>query len=304
MSMDNNAKIIRTLCFVPAHIPERILEMADHGMDGLCLDLEDLTPLGDKGEARRIFREVAKQLTERGTTVFARTNGLTDGAAADDLEAIVCPELHCVSIPKVNRPEEVTEFCSLLAEAEASHGLPDGYTLVRPIIETAMGVVRAYEIAAASPRIAYMGGVAGGFWGDISSSLGYIPTPGGEESRYVRSKVLVDVRAAGVPFPIGGGMTSRHDVETARAFAIENRNLGYNGVHCPSPAEVIEAVNEVFTPTMDDIDRWLELMPQLEQAEAEGITATQIGNVTVDLAGLVRVRQQLDLARRVGLIKE
>jgi hypothetical protein len=45
-------------------------------------------------------------------------------------------------------------------------------------------------------------------------------------------------------------------------------------------------------------------MPQLEQAEAEGITATQIGNVTVDLAGLVRVRQQLDLARRVGLIKE
>jgi hypothetical protein len=33
-------------------------------------------------------------------------------------------------------------------------------------------------------------------------------------------------------------------------------------------------------------------------------TATQIGSVTVDLAGLVRVRQQLDLARRVGLIKD
>lgn len=302
--MDNNAKIIRSLCFVPAHIPERILEMADNGMDGLCLDLEDLTPLGDKDEARRIFHEVAKQLSERGTTVFARTNGLADGAAAADLEAIVCPELHCVSIPKVNRPEEVTEFCGLLAEVETRKGLSDGYTLVRPIIETAMGVTRAFEIAAASPRVAYMGGVAGGWWGDLSSSLGYIPTPGGEESRYVRSKVLVDVRAAGVPFPIGGGMTSRHDVETARAFAVENRNLGYNGVHCPGAAAVVEAVNEVFTPTMEDIERWLELMPQLQQAEAEGITATQIGSVTVDLAGLVRVRQQLDLARRVGLIKD
>jgi citrate lyase subunit beta/citryl-CoA lyase len=302
--MDNNAKIIRSLCFVPAHIPERILEMADNGMDGLCLDLEDLTPLGDKEEARRIFPAVAKQLHGRGTTVFARTNGLADGAAAADLDAIVCAELHCVSIPKVNRPEEVTEFCDLLAEVEARKGLPDGYTLVRPIIETATGVIRAFDIAAASPRVTYMGGVAGGWWGDLSSSLGYIPTPGGEESRYVRSKVLVDVRAAGVPFPIGGGMTSQHDVDTARAFAVDNRNLGYNGVHCPSAAGVVEAVNDVFTPAIDDVERWLELMPQLEAAEADGITATQIGSVTVDLAGLVRVRQQLDLARRVGLIKD
>jgi citrate lyase beta subunit len=67
---------------------------------------------------------------------------------------------------------------------------------------------------------------------------------------------------------------------------------------------VVEAVNDVFTPAIDDVERWLELMPQLEAAEADGITATQIGSVTVDLAGLVRVRQQLDLARRVGLIKD
>jgi citrate lyase subunit beta / citryl-CoA lyase len=302
--MDNNARIIRSLCFVPAHIPERILDVAANGMDAICLDLEDLTPLPDKAEARRIFPAMAKTLHQRGTTVFARTNGLAGGAAAADLEALVGAELHCVSIPKVNRPEEVTEFCAVLSEVEAGKGLPDGYTLVRPIIETAMGVRRAFEIAVASPRVAYMGGVAGGWWGDLSSSLGYVPTPMGEETRYVRSKVLVDVRAAGVPFPIGGGMTARHDVDTARAFAVENRNLGYNGVHCPGTAAVVEAVNEVFTPAIEEVERWLALMPQLEQAERDGITATQIGDVTVDLAGLVRVRQQLDLARRVGLIKD
>jgi citrate lyase subunit beta/citryl-CoA lyase len=302
--MDNPAGIIRSLVFVPAHDAERIRQVAANGMDAICLDLEDLTPRPDKEAARRLFPSIASELVALGTTVFARTNGLAGGAAAADLEAIVCPELHCVSIPKTEGPDEVTEFCAILAEVEARKGLPDGYTLVRPIIETAMGVRCAFEIAAASPRVTYMGGVAGGWWGDLSSSLGYIPTPTGEETGYVRSKVLVDVRAAGVPFPIGGGMTSSSEVDVARAFALENKQLGYNGVHCPAGAAVVAAVNEVFTPTAEEIEGWLRLIPELEQAEREGITATRVGGTTLDLAGLVKVRQQLDLARRLGLIRD
>jgi citrate lyase subunit beta/citryl-CoA lyase len=302
--MDNPARIIRSLVFVPAHDAERIRQAAANGMDAICLDLEDLTPRPDKQAARRLFPSIASELAGLGTTVFARTNGLAGGAAAADLEAIVCPELHCVSIPKAEGAGEVSEFCAILAEVEASKGLPDGYTLVRPIIETAIGVRCAFEIASASSRVAYMGGVAGGWWGDLSSSLGYIPTPTGEETRYVRSKVLVDVRAAGVPFPIGGGMTSSSEVDDARAFALENKQLGYNGVHCSAGAAVVAAVNEVFTPTAEEIEGWLRLIPELEQAEREGVTATRIGSTTLDLAGLAKVRQQLDLARRLGLISE
>ena len=302
--MDNRARIIRSLVFVAAHDPDRIRTAAAHGADAVCLDLEDLTPRPHKAEARRLFASIAGELTEGGTTVFARTNAVAGGDAAADLEAIVCPELHCVSIPKTNAAGEVTEFCAILGEVEARKGLPEGYTLVRPIIETAMGVRCAFEIASASPRVAYMGGVAGGWWGDLSSSLGYIPTPTGEETRYVRSKVLVDVRAAGVPYPIGGGVTSSSDVDVARAFAVENKQLGYNGVHCAATAAVVAAVNDVFTPTAGEIDGWLRLMPQLEQAEREGITAARIGATTVDLAGLVKVRQQLDLARRLGVLRD
>jgi hypothetical protein len=46
-----------------------------------------------------------------------------------------------------------------------------------------MGVRCAFEIASASPRLADMSGVAGGWWGDLGSSLGYLPTPTGEETR-------------------------------------------------------------------------------------------------------------------------
>src|ERR671910_529578 len=103
--------------------------------------------------------------------VFVRTNGLADGMAAADLEAVVSPDVHCVSLPKAEQAAEVVEFDSLLGAAEARKGVPFGSTRIRPVVETAMGVKNAYEIAADSPRVAYMGGVSGGTWGDLGASL-------------------------------------------------------------------------------------------------------------------------------------
>ena len=65
-----------------------------------------------------------------------------------------------------------------MTAAEGLKDLPLGYTLVRPVIETAMGVKNAYEIAAASPRVAYMGGVSGSMWGDLGASIGYTTEEG------------------------------------------------------------------------------------------------------------------------------
>src|SRR4029079_17188179 len=181
-------------------------------------------------------------------------------------------------------------------------GVEPGNVLVRPIIETAPGVRNAYEIAAASPRIAYMGGVSGGWWGDLSSALGYVPTRDGRETFYVRSKVLVDVRAAGVPFPIGGGTLGSSDPEDVRAYALEHRTLGYEGFHCAPTEAAVHIVNDVFTPTRAEVDGWLAVLPALEQAERDGLTAIELAGVFYALAGLAKVRRGLALARRAGVI--
>jgi citrate lyase subunit beta/citryl-CoA lyase len=299
--VDTAARVIRSLAFVPAHDADRILTAARAGMDGLCLDLEDLTPLAEKAEARRIFPDVARQLAALGVTVFARTNSIAGGMGRSDLEAVVVPELHCVSIPKTDTASDVNEFCNILDTVERDAGLAPGSVLVRPIVETALGVRNAFEIASASSRIAYMGGVSGGWWGDLSSGLGYVPTADGRETFYVRSKVIVDVRAAGVPFPIGGGTLGSTDPDAVRAYALENKHLGYEGFHCSPSADAVRIVNEVFTPTPAEIAEWLRLLPVLEQAERDGLTATVVDGVFYDLAGLAKVRRQLDLARRLGL---
>ena len=295
------AQLIRTLVFVGGHDRDRIRRLAASGVDAICIDLEDSTPLVDKPRSRQQFREVAAEIAAAGPLVFARTN-MPGSGMDEDLDAVMCAELHCISLPKVEAGGSVAEFDARVAEAEATHGLAPGSLLIRPIIETALGVRNAYDIGAASPRVAYMGGVEGGIFGDLGGSLGYEQTDDGRETLYLRSKVLVDVRAARVPFPIGGGTTLRKDPEGARLFARENRILGYSGVHCAASPDVIAAVNAELTPAMAQLDEWLEILPTLEAAERAGASVAHVGDRVYDLIGLVRVREQLALATRLGLL--
>ncbi len=232
---------------------------------------------------------------------MARTNGFRDGACEADLDAVMCPELHCLNIPKAESAGDVTRFCELLDRAEAAHHLAPGSVLVRPVIETARGVRSAYEIAAASPRVTYMGGVAGGFWGDLGATVGMIMSTGGNESLFLRSKVIIDVRAAGVRFPVGGGTVPSRHPDDIRHFAEENKHLGYTGSFTAPHEDVVSIVNHVFTPTAEEIEEWTSVLPTLEAARAEGTIVVMIGGRMYDTAGIDRVRDQLALAGRLGL---
>jgi citrate lyase subunit beta/citryl-CoA lyase len=299
--MANEARIIRTLGFTPAHDADAILAAAETGLDAVGPDLEDLTPKADKQRARDIFRDVAKELAGRGVTVMPRVNSFEDGCEAD-LDAIVCPELHCVNIPKATSAEQVIRFCQLLEKAESNNGLPVGQILVRPVVETAAGIRAAYEVASASDRVEYMGGVAGGFWGDLGATLGAITGPDGMESFYIRSKVIVDVRSAGLRFPIGGGSIASNDLDSIREFAWQTRRLGYTGHFTRPSKDIVEVINEVYTPTKQEIEEWTEVLPALEQAKSDGKVAFMIGDKMYDTAGLPRVKELLSLARRLGLV--
>ena len=90
---------------------------------------------------------------------------------------------------------------------------------IYPILETAQAIRLAYEIAIASPRVAYMGGAVSRF-GDIHQALGYRWTAEGEETLFLRSKVLVDAQAAGIRYPISGMWGGAvDDLDGLRAWA-------------------------------------------------------------------------------------
>lgn len=297
--MAAKAKPIRTELFVPGNKEDWMRKAPRYGADALILDLEDSVPAPQKPEARRLVARLLQELGAAGQTLVVRVNRLETGLTAADLEAVVSPYLYCILLPKTRGPADVVEVDTLLRHFEAKAGVPAGQILIDPALETAEGIRRSYEIAAASPRVAHMG-ASGGKGGDTARSLGFQWTPDGLETLFLRSKVLVDVRAAGVPYPLSGGWMDIHDLDGLRAAARQARQLGYTGMHLIHPSHV-PVVNEVFTPTAEEVAQWQGLIQAMEQQRAQGGAAVTYGGDMVDIAHEETARAMLAMARAMGV---
>lgn len=247
---------LRTVFFAPGTDPDRVQAALDSGADAVVVDLADpVAPFPE--DERRAAKAVVRALVEASTgpTVFVRVRDLATRRTISDVVDLAGPRLGGIMLPHIFGPDEVHGADALLDAAETLTGLPPDQLLLYPILETAQAVRRAYEIATASRRIAYMGGAISRF-GDIHAALGFRWTPRGEESEFVLAKVLVDVRAAGIRYPISGIWGgARDDLDGLRAWAGRLRDLGYRGMMI-NVAEHVEVVHDVFTPDPADVAEW------------------------------------------------
>jgi citrate lyase subunit beta/citryl-CoA lyase len=192
---------------------------------------------------------------------------------------------------------------------EVEHDLPRGQVVIYPILETAGAIRLAYEIAMASPRVAYMGGALSRF-GDIHQALGYRWTAEGEETLFLRAKVLVDARAAGIRYPISGMWGGRvDDLDGLRDFAVKLRNLGYYGMMLGHAGHV-PLVHEVFSPTADEVAYWQDLDRLAADAERTGTGPITYGDPSageghvVHIAHVGSARRNLAWAADLGLLDQ
>ena len=298
--MPIDPKPIRSLLFVPGNREDWMREAPKYGSDGLIFDMEGAMPPAELPKGREIVRRVLEETGGSGPQRVVRVSGPASAKNRADLEAIVCAGLNGVMIPQTRGPEDVAAVDTILTELERERGLAEGRIVITPLLESAGAIRQSYEIATASPRIAYLGsGVSRR--GDIVRSIGYRWTPEGLESLYFRSKVLLDVRAAGVPYPMSGQWSQIGNLEGLRAFANQTRDLGYVGMTCIHPTHV-PILNEVFTPTPEEIESWRKTLVTMEAAWAEGRGAVRFEDGLVDEAHIHTARQGLDFARKLGVI--
>ena len=290
---------LRTSMYVPGNKEDWMRKAPQYGSDALIFDLEDSVPVPDKEEARVLVRKMLEELGGEKPTLTVRVNRLDTGLTGDDLEAITCPQLYGVLLPKVESSADVVEVDNLLSYFERKAGMEVGSVFVDPGLETAQSIRQSYEIATASPRIAHMGG-SGGKGGDTSRSIGFQWTPEGLETLYLKSKVLIDVRSAGVPYPMSGGWFDIHDLEGLRSLAVQLRQLGYTGMHLIHPSHV-PVVNEVFSPTPEDVRHWQGLVKAMEEMRATGGAAITFGGDMVDIAHEETARTMLAIAKEMGV---
>src|SRR5690606_3678479 len=115
----------------------------------------------------------------------------------------VGPGLAAVLLPQVAGLDDVQMVVDELARLEERRGLAHGSIKLDPLMETPQAIRLAYEIASCDPRIAYMGaGISKR--GDIARTMGYRWSVEGLETLFFHSKVLLDVRAAGIANPLSG----------------------------------------------------------------------------------------------------
>lgn len=298
--MKFKAKPLRSSMFVPGNKEDWMRKAPRYGADALILDLEDSVPPEEKDDARRQVRKALEELGPTGQTLFVRVNRLETGLTGDDLEAVTSPYLYGVVLPKVESPADVVEVDVLLKFFERRAGIDLGKIFIEAALETAAGLHQAYGIAKASPRVAHMG-AGGGKDGDVARAIGYRWTPEWTETLFLRCKVLLDARAAGVPYPISGGWFDVRDLDGLRVYATHLRDLGYHGMHLIHPSHVPVA-NEVFSPTREEITRWQGLVEAVERGEREGSAAVTYQGAMVDIAHAETARAMLELARELGLL--
>lgn len=289
---------VRSLLFTPGHRSDLIAKAFRSAADAVIVDLEDAVAHSAKEEARANLAS----LPDSSIPSFVRLNSFDTGLFWKDLVAATHAGADGVILPKAEQRQVMLKVCGALSALETATGRPDGSITLVPMIETAIGVQNAFEVLDGCPRVgAVMFGSAE--QGDLVADLGVQWEPTGSGLHYSRSRVLLAARAAGLPYPIDGVFMNYRDSEALRTESQLGRRMGYVGKLAIHPAQVA-VINEVFTPTPEEVSHHRKILDMFEKAEAEGIASVGAGGRMVDYAVARTARSVLARAKAAEAIQQ
>lgn len=280
----------RTMLYLPGNNPNMLLKGHLFGPDGIILDLEDSVPLSEKTAARVLVREALKGWSFGGCEVTVRVNGMDTPYLRDDLEQIVPCGIDGIRLPKVEDPEQVVELDRMLSGIEATWGLQVGRTKIFCLLESAKGVLRAYDIATASKRVAAI--IPGGE--DLAADLRTSRSKEGTELEWARRYIVMAARAAGVD-PLDTVFPAINDPEGLRRETEFIKQLGYEGKSVIHPSQV-QVIHQVFSPTTEEVERARRIVEAAKEAQSQGRGAVSVDGRMVDPPVVKRALRTLMLA--------
>ncbi len=283
--------------FVPGNNPAMMQDAYIYGPDSIMLDLEDSVSMAEKDTARLLVHNALKTIDYGKTEMVVRINPLNTPYGKKDIEAVVKAGVQVIRMPKTETAEEVVEVEREIERVEKELGCV-GRTQIMAAIESALGVVNAYAIATASPR---MMGIALGAE-DYCANLKTQRSKDGAELQLARETIVVAARAAGID-ALDTVYSNLNDMETFRREVEFIKTLGFDGKSIINPRQ-IEVVNEVFTPTQKDIDKARTIIAAIKEAEKKGSGVIAVNGKMIDKPVVIRAQRTIELALASGAIKE
>jgi citrate lyase subunit beta/citryl-CoA lyase len=289
---------IRTALFVPGNRPDRVDKAVSTNADIVIIDLEDAVPMADKKSTRQTVRE--KVATHEKAKIMVRINALDTGLAEDDLEAVVVSGLDFLLLPKVEVPDHIHQIHSMLLKIEKAINRAPGSVSLLALIETALGVENAYQIASTATDPARLYCLAFGA-ADYTLDMGIRISSTGEELCYPRTRIAVASRAAGIKPPLDTPfMTDLKDQEALEEDILRGKNLGFGGKLCIHPNQ-IEICNRLYSPGEEEIKYAAKVIDAFDAAEADGRAAIQVDGKFIDYPIVAKSRRILQIAAAMGL---
>ncbi len=285
----------RSRLYLPGNQPKLMLNAGIHKPDGIILDLEDAVPPNEKDAARHLVRNALRALDFFGAERMVRINQGQRGL--DDLEYIIPHNVHLILIPKVesaNQIKAVDEKIKVIAKS-CRRTEP---VFLMPILESGRGILKALEIAEASPNnVALAIGLE-----DYTADLGTQRTLAGKESFFARSRLVNAARATGIQ-AIDTVFSDVNDEAGLRASVAEAKSLGFDGKGCIHPRQ-IRPVHETFAPQAMEIAQAQKIVRAAEEAEQHGLGVVALGSKMIDPPVVKRALRTIKLAVETGILPE
>ncbi len=286
-------RLRRSRLYLPGNEPKFYVNAGLHEPDGIILDLEDSVAPSEKDSARCLVRNALRSVDFYGAERMVRINQGEWGL--EDLEWVIPHQVDLILIPKVENPSQVIQVAARIKTIMTREDV-DGRVFLMPIIESALGAWKAFEIASAHEDVVAL---AVGLE-DYTADIGAQRTNEGTESFWARAQVINGAKAAGVQ-PIDTVFSDVNDMAGLRASIVEAKSLGFIGKGCIHPRQ-IQIVHEAFAPDEKTIDRAKKIVLAFEAAEAKGLGVVSLGSKMIDAPVVKRALTTVGMAIKVGLL--
>ena len=285
----------RSMLFLPGNNPNMLINAGCLGADAVIFDLEDAVSPAEKDAARILVRNTMRYMDLDGCEIVVRINSVDTDFWRKDLDTVIPCKPDVILLPKSAEPADIRLVDEYISALEEKLELQKGGVQIMPLIETAMGVENAFAIASSCKRVCAL------FLGaeDLTADLQCKRTKEGREIEYARQRLVVAARAAGVdvydtPFTdVNDDEGIVQDARLAKAF-------GFTGKASISPRHV-DVINEVFSPTLAEIEYAYEVVEAIRVAKEMGKGAVSLRGKMIDAPIVARAERTIAMAKALGL---
>lgn len=286
-------KLRRSMMFVPGNNPGKLQSAGIYGADSVIFDLEDAVSISEKDSARHLVRNAIKYI-KFPCEVAIRINHILSDFGKEDLRVVLPAKPGLIRMPKAEAASEIKMIDDIISEAEHANGFEPGTIKLGAAIETAKGLRQAYEIATASPRMAFLAIGGEDFIADLKTTR----TKHGRELFVPRSELILAARAAGIQ-AIDSVFSDVNDEAGFIEEATMIKELGFDGKSVINPRQV-RLVHGVFAPTEKEIEQAKRILAAYQEALDRKSGVIALDGKMIDGPIVTRAERVLAYAKAVG----